>query len=144
MPFEYFAKVKEVIDGDTLVADIDLGFNVVLANQKIRLNGIDTPESRTSDLVEKKYGVMSKNFTKQFVDNCKDKYIIVKTEINEETEKFGRVLGRVYNPESKLELNEELIKNNLAVKYTGENKDKVKDLHLENRKKLDKGHKACI
>ena len=141
MPFEYFAKVKEVVDGDTLVADIDLGFNVVLANQKIRLNGIDTPESRTSDLVEKKYGIMSKNFTKQFVDNCKDKYIIVKTEINEETEKFGRVLGKVFNPDSKLELTEELIKNNLAVKYTGENKDKVKDLHLENRKKLDERNK---
>lgn len=138
MPFEYYAKVKEVVDGDTLVADIDLGFNVVLKDQKIRLNGIDTPESRTSDAVEKKYGVMSKNFTKAFVDNCKDKYIIVKTEINEETEKFGRVLGRVYNPSTKLELNEELIKNHLAVKYTGENKDKVKDLHLENRKKIDK------
>lgn len=138
MPFEYFAKVTEVVDGDTLVADIDLGFNVVLANQKIRLNGIDTPESRTSDKVEKKYGTMSKNFTKDFVDKCLNKYIIVKTEINEETEKFGRVLGRVYNPDTKEELNEALIKNHLAVKYTGENKDKVKDLHLENRKILDR------
>jgi micrococcal nuclease len=137
MPFEYYAKVKEVIDGDTVVADIDLGFNVVLSNQKIRLNGIDTPESRTSDKVEKHYGVLSKNFTKAFIDNCKDKYIIVKTEINEETEKFGRVLGRVFNPDTKEELNEALIKNHLAVKYNGESKELVREMHLENRKILD-------
>ena len=52
MPFEYHARVKQVVDGDTIVVDIDLGFDVVLANQKVRFNGIDTPESRTADKVE--------------------------------------------------------------------------------------------
>ena len=56
MPYEYHAKVTEVIDGDTVVIDIDLGFDVVFINQKVRLLGIDTPESRTSDKTEKAFG----------------------------------------------------------------------------------------
>ena len=62
MPFEYHAKVNKVIDGDTINVDLDLGFNVVLSNQNVRLLGIDTPESRTSDKTEKIFG----NGIKQF------------------------------------------------------------------------------
>ena len=53
MPYEYNATVTEVVDGDTIVIDIDLGFDVIFTNQKVRLLGIDTPESRTSDKVER-------------------------------------------------------------------------------------------
>ena len=136
MPYEYNAKVIDVIDGDTIVVDIDLGFDVKLANQKVRLLGVDTPESRTSDNIEKLFGEASKNYTKKFIEQCADKNIILRTHLNDSEEKFGRLLGEIINPQTKKVLNEELINNNYAVKYLGENKDKVKSLHLLNRKKL--------
>jgi micrococcal nuclease len=61
MPYEYHATVTSVVDGDTIVIDIDLGFDVVLSNQSVRLVGVDTPESRTSDKVEKVFGLVSKD-----------------------------------------------------------------------------------
>ena len=135
MPYEYHAKVTEVIDGDTIIIDIDLGFDVKLTNQKVRLLGVDTPESRTSDKIEKQFGMLSKDFTKKFIENCNSE-IIIRTYKSDDTEKFGRLHGEVINPLTKEVLNESLINNNYAVKYLGENKDNVKSLHLSNRKKL--------
>lgn len=141
MPYEYNAKVTEVVDGDTIVVDIDLGFDVIFTKQKVRLLGIDTPESRTSDKTEKVFGMASKDYVKKFVEGCKDKYVIIKTHIsgdvdNNGREKFGRLLGEIIHPKTKKILNEELVNNGYAVRYMGENKDKVKDLHLKNRKRL--------
>jgi micrococcal nuclease len=136
MPYEYNATVIDVVDGDTITVDIDLGFSVKLANQKVRLLGVDTPESRTSDKIEKIFGTASKEYTKKFVESCKDKNVIIRTYISDSEEKFGRLLGEIINPDTKKVLNEELIKNNYAVKYLGENKDNVKSQHLTNRKKL--------
>ena len=65
--YEYRCKIVRIIDGDTVDVDIELGFDVVLTGQRIRLHGIDTPESRTSDKVEKQYGILSKNFLKQYI-----------------------------------------------------------------------------
>ena len=144
MPYEYNATVTEVVDGDTIVIDIDLGFDVMFTNQKVRLLGIDTPESRTSDKVEKVFGVASKDFVKKFVAGCKSK-VIIRTHISEGTddsgrEKFGRLLGEIVNPDTKEVLNEQLISKNYAVKYMGENKLIVKDQHMANRKLLiDRG-----
>ena len=135
MPYEYNAKVTNVVDGDTIMIDIDLGFNVVLANQSVRLLGVDTPESRTSDRVEKVFGLASKDYTKQFVDDCK-KQVIIRTHKSDDSEKFGRILGEVINPETKEVLNASLVEEGYAVKYLGENKDNVKNLHLQNRKRL--------
>lgn len=146
MPYEYKAKVTDVVDGDTITVDIDLGFEIFLCNQKVRLLGIDTPESRTVNKAEKVFGALSKEFTKKFIDSCKDQLVILRTYIeksevnapivNEQKEKFGRILGRIINPETKAVLNDELVKNYLAVKYLGENKEEIKNLHLQNRKKL--------
>ena len=136
MPYEYNATVIDVVDGDTITVDIDLGFSVKLANQKVRLLGVDTPESRTTDKIEKIFGTASKEYTKKFVESCKDKTVIIRTYISDSEEKFGRLLGEVVNPDTKKVLNEELINNNYAVKYLGENKDNVKSQHLANRKKL--------
>ena len=136
MPYEYNAKVIDVIDGDTIVVDIDLGFDVKLSNQKVRLLGVDTPESRTSDNIEKLFGQASKDYTKKFIEQCIDKNIILRTYLSDSEEKFGRLLGEIINPQTKKVLNEELINNNYAVKYLGENKDKIKSPHLLNRKKL--------
>jgi len=136
MPYEYNATVIDIVDGDTITVDIDLGFNVKLANQKVRLLGVDTPESRTSDKIEKIFGMASKEYCKKFIDECKDKTVIIRTYLSNSEEKFGRLLGEIINPTTKKILNEELIKNNYAVKYLGENKDNVKSQHLANRKKL--------
>jgi micrococcal nuclease len=144
MPYEYHATVTEVVDGDTIVIDIDLGFDVVFTKQKVRLLGVDTPESRTSDKVEKVFGLASKDFVKKFVVACKNQ-VIIRTHISEGTddsgrEKFGRLLGEIVNPETKEVLNEQLIIKNYAVRYMGENKLLVKDQHMANRKLLiDRG-----
>ena len=144
MPYEYHATVTEVVDGDTIVIDIDLGFDVVFTKQKVRLLGVDTPESRTSDKVEKVFGLASKDFVKKFVFACKNQ-VIIRTHISEGTddsgrEKFGRLLGEIVNPETKEVLNEQLIIKNYAVRYMGENKLLVKDQHMANRKLLiDRG-----
>ena len=135
MPYEYYATVTNVVDGDTIVIDIDLGFNVVLSNQSVRLVGVDTPESRTSDKVEKTFGLISKEYTKKFVESCNN-HVIVRTQKPDSSEKFGRILGDVINPETREVLNESLIKNGYAVGYLGENKDNVIDQHKLNRKRL--------
>ena len=144
MPYEYNATVTEVVDGDTIVIDIDLGFDVMFTKQKVRLLGVDTPESRTSDKVEKVFGVASKDFVKKFVAGCKNN-VIIRTHFSEGTddsgrEKFGRLLGEIINPDTKEVLNDQLISKNYAVRYMGENKLAVKDQHMANRKLLiDRG-----
>lgn len=144
MPYEYNATVTEVVDGDTIVVDIDLGFDIVFTNQKVRLLGIDTPESRTSDKVEKVFGLASKDFVKKFVSGCKN-HVIIRTHIikgsdDSGREKFGRLLGEIVNPYSKEVLNEQLIVKNYAVRYMGETKLNVKEQHIANRKLLiDRG-----
>lgn len=140
MPFEYNAKVVEVVDGDTIVIDIDLGFDIKLTNQKVRLLGVDTPESRTSDKIEKVFGLASKDFVKKFVKECEDT-VIIRTHLSDDVdgngrEKFGRLLGEIVNPKTRKILNEELISKNYAVKYLGENKLNVADEHKKNRKIL--------
>lgn len=140
MPYEYIAKVNKVVDGDTLEVDIDLGFNFIFFNQKVRLIGIDTPESRTSDKIEKAFGLASKEYVKKFIEECEWK-VLIKThksdlEDIDSREKFGRILGEVIHPKTKVILNEELVKYGYAVKYMGENKNDVKDLHMKNRKRL--------
>lgn len=136
MPYEYNATVVNVVDGDTIVIDIDLGFDVKLTNQKVRLLGVDTPESRTSDKIEKVFGTASKDFTKKFVENCPNKNVIIRTHISDDDEKFGRLLGSIINPVTQKVLNDELVNNNFAVKYMGENKINVREEHLKNRKIL--------
>jgi micrococcal nuclease len=135
MPFEYHARVNKVIDGDTINVDIDLGFNVILSNQNVRLLGIDTPESRTSDKVEKIFGTLSKEKAKEFLDKC-DNQIILQTILSDSEEKFGRLLGKVINPKDKTVLNDWLIASHYAAPYNGENKDKIAQAHLLNRKFL--------
>jgi len=144
MPYEYNATVTSIVDGDTVVVDIDLGFNIKFQNQKVRLMGIDTPESRTSDKIEKQFGLLSRNYVKKFVDSC-DKQVIVRTHISKDVdddsrEKFGRLLGEIINPNTKAVLNDDLILKNYAVKYLGENKSLVSQQHKVNRKILiDRG-----
>jgi len=134
MPYEYNADVVRVIDGDTVVLNIDLGFDVKLCDQSVRLLGVDAPESRTSDKIEKTFGLLSKCFVQNFIENCEGK-VIVRTYLDDRG-KFGRILGEIINPNSKENLNESLIQNGYAVRYFGESKESIEKMHILNRKKL--------
>ena len=130
--YTYTASVLKVIDGDTIEVDFDLGFGVWLRNQRIRLDGIDTPESRTADKEEKVRGTLSKEKLKEILG----KEIRVTTKIDP-NEKYGRILGVLVNADG-INVNEWLIQNNYAVKYSGENKELVQEQHKLNAAALKK------
>lgn len=130
--YRYRAKIIRVIDGDTIDVDLDLGFDVWLRKQRVRLYGIDTPESRTSDAEEKKYGTLSKNKLKDF---CKeDSWVTIETHVGDEKGKFGRILANIWLEETNV--NQWLIDNKYAVAYFGQSKDDIEKAHLTNRKIL--------
>jgi len=130
---EYKAKVVKVIDGDTIDVDIDLGFDIIMSKQRIRLFGIDTPESRTSDKEEKFYGNISKNFLK---DHCKKgSYITLRTHLDKKG-KFGRILGEIIVDGKSL--NNIMIEEYLAVEYHGQSKDDIELEHKVNRMNLNR------
>ena len=130
--YEYFVKeVAKVVDGDTIDVIIDLGFDIMFAS-RVRLAGIDTPESRTKDKAEKALGLESKKY---LADRLKDaKNIVIKTEKINSTEKFGRVLGHLFINGDDVSLNMELIDNGYAWPYMGDTKVKDFDALLEKRK----------
>jgi len=120
--YEYRCKVLKVIDGDTVDVDIDLGFGIVLTDERVRIMGIDTPESRTSDKVEDVFGEAAKARVKELLHA--DDHAILKTEVNKDGEdmkgKFGRVLGDFWVEEyegQKRLLTDILIEEGHAVKY---------------------------
>ena len=126
---EYHCVITKIIDGDTIDVDIDLGFDCWLHKQRIRLYGIDTPESRTRDLEEKKYGLAAKAFVEKFIPLGSTALLNTK-----EKGKYGRYLGdfKVKNQW----LCTELLKHRHAVKYEGQSKKAIKQAHLDNRKLL--------
>jgi micrococcal nuclease len=130
--YEYKCKLVRVVDGDTIDVDIDLGFGVWMQNQRIRMYGIDTPESRTSDDVEKVYG----NAAKAFLVNLTDTGELTLKTFKDGKGKYGRILGEIwYNGEHNI--NQLLIENHHAVAYHGQSKDDIEEEHLVNRKKLN-------
>lgn len=135
--YEYDVVVVHVVDGDTVDVDIDLGFGVWLRNQRIRLYGIDTPESRTRDLEEKVFGNLAKDY---LIDNLmKDKYsyVLLKT-YKDGRGKFGRILGEliVVDDEEKINLNQKMVDMHYAVQYFGQSKDLIEEQHIKNREYL--------
>ena len=136
--YEYRAKILKVIDGDTVDVDIDLGFGVVLTDERVRMMGIDTPESRTRDKIEKKFGLASKARLKEILGN----ETILQTQINKNGEdmkgKFGRILGDFQielDGETKL-ATQVLVEEGHAVPYFGGSKQEIKEQHMVNRKRL--------
>ena len=134
--YEYKVRIVKVVDGDTVDVDIDLGFDVWLKNQRVRLYGIDTPESRTRDLEEKKYG------------KAATAYLTEKLEIgipvlrSYGSGKFGRILGEFWiieeshdmpGMEVKTNINQMMIEDHHAVAYHGQSKEEIAEEHIKNR-----------
>ena len=126
--FEYNCKIVKVIDGDTADVDIDLGFGVWLKKQRIRFYGIDTPESRTRDLEEKKYGLMAKEMVLAHLPIGSTQ--ILRTH-KDGVGKYGRILGSFVVDDTTL--NQMLIDTHNAVAYFGQSKEDIEDEHIVNR-----------
>jgi micrococcal nuclease len=121
-PYIYrIRSIHKVVDGDTIDADIDLGFDISLT-KRIRLAGVDTPESRTADANEKKYGLESKEWLKKRCENAKD--ILIKTELPDSTEKYGRIIGHLFINGEETSLNNQMIAEGYAWNYDGGTKVK--------------------
>ena len=137
--YEYKVSVVKVVDGDTIDVDIDLGFGMVYKKQRVRMKGIDTPESRTRDLVEKKFGKASKKHLKNLLESAD--YISL---VSHDKGKFGRILGDIFlhNAEghpvfgTKVLVNQQMIYDHHAVVYDGQSKDNIAKNHLRNREIL--------
>ena len=130
--YEYRCTVVKIIDGDTVDVDIDLGFGVWMKKQRIRLYGIDTPESRTRDLEEKKYGLAAKSYLTGMLDD--EAGITLKTHKDAEG-KFGRILGELWRNTDYAEqsINEYMIEKHHAVRYMGQSKESIEENHIKNR-----------
>ena len=124
--YDYFVKeVKNVVDGDTIDVVIDLGFDILFAS-RVRLAGIDTPESRTTDKAEKTLGIEAKEYLKKHLKDAKS--VVIRTEKMDSSEKYGRILGWVYvNGESE-SVNNKMINDGYAWGYLGETK--IKDFEV--------------
>jgi micrococcal nuclease len=120
--YEYrVRKVTKIVDGDTIDVEIDLGFNISYA-QRVRLAGIDTPESRTRDKVEKVLGLESKQRLKDILD--KAQLVVIKTELPDSSEKYGRILGWLFVDGAEKSVNEALVADGYAWGYLGDTKIK--------------------
>lgn len=133
--YTYRATVLRVVDGDTVDVDLDLGFGIWLRNERVRIMGIDTPESRTTDEVEKVFGLAAKARLKELLGES----AILKTQVaNDGTDmkgKFGRILGDFVAPDGRM-VSSVLIEEGHAVDYFGGSKEDVQAQHAANRKRL--------
>jgi micrococcal nuclease len=138
--YDYKVKIVRVVDGDTVDVDIDLGFGIWMLKERVRMMGIDTPESRTRDKVEKKFGLAAKKRLKEMLG----KTGVLRTQIARDGEdkkgKFGRILGDfdVYdsNTDSWRGATQIMVDEGHAVPYFGGSKDNTETQHLVNRKRL--------
>jgi len=133
--YEYYVrKVENVVDGDTIDVLIDLGFDI-LFQSRVRLAGIDTPESRTKDLMEKALGIESKEYLKKALKDAKS--VVIKTEKMNSSEKYGRILGWVYINGDTVSLNDMMINDGYAWGYLGDTK--VKDFEALKKARAKSG-----
>ena len=130
---EYKTKIRRIVDGDTVDVDIDLGFGMILSKQRIRLYGIDTPESRTRDKEEKFYGKLAAQFLK---DQCKKGSCITLKTYLDKKGKYGRILGEIIVDD--VNINQLMVEQHMAVEYHGQSKIDIHKEHMFNRQKLNR------
>jgi len=142
--YEYKCKILRVVDGDTVDIDIDLGFGMWMHKERVRMMGIDTPESRTRDKVEKAFGLAAKTKLKELLPIGSIQ--ILKTEIDKSGEdkkgKFGRILGDFIVDDKRA--TDILIEEGHAVAYFGGSKEEVQMKHMANREKLLREGKVVL
>ena len=135
----YKCTILRVIDGDTVDVDIDLGFGVWMRKERVRILGIDTPESRTRDLEEKKYGLIAKEQINSFMPAGSMQTLVT---VKDKTGKFGRILGKFLihdkKTDAQMTINDWMIREHHAVEYFGQSKESIMEEHLVNRKLLIK------
>ena len=129
--YRYKVSVVKVVDGDTVDVDIDLGFGMVYKKQRVRMLGIDTPESRTRDLVEKKFGKASKKHLKGMLEEAESIELV-----SHDKGKVGRILGDLFIGSNETSVNQQMILDHHAVAYTGGNKEETEAGHMANREVL--------
>tara|TARA_R110001592_G_scaffold29552_1_gene107078 strand:+ start:369 stop:797 length:429 start_codon:yes stop_codon:yes gene_type:complete len=127
--YEYNCEIKRVVDGDTVDVIIDLGFDIFYKS-RVRLYGIDTPESRTRNKDEKVRGLMSKQY---LINELEKGQVVIKTH-KDKKGKFGRVLGEMYVGDKNINLM--MVDDHMAVEYKGQNKKEIEEEHIVNRKVL--------
>jgi len=139
---EYRVKIVRVVDGDTVDVDIDLGFGIWMKGERVRLFGIDTPESRTRDLEEKKYGLAAKAYLKEKLASGTPLLRTFKDGVG----KYGRILGEFWVEETAIEsedvdvktnINQLMIEEHHAAPYHGQSKEDIAQIHLENRQYIN-------
>ena len=135
--YEYKCKIVRVVDGDTVDVDIDLGFGIRMHKERIRLHGIDTPESRTRDLEEKKYGLLAKEQIRFFLPEGSMQTLVT---VRDKAGKFGRILGKfkIFDSKNDCEttINDWMIQEHHAAPYFGQSKEEIAQIHLDNRSKV--------
>ena len=129
--YEYACKVESVVDGDTIDVVLDLGFDI-LYKSRVRLYGIDTPESRTRNKDEKARGKMAAAFLEDAINN--GKRVVIQTKLKDSRGKFGRVLGDVVV--DGININQSMIDNYHAAAYFGQSKEAIEAVHDANRTRL--------
>ena len=143
--YEYNAKILRIVDGDTIDVDIDLGFGVWIHKERVRLEGIDTPESRTKDLEEKKFGLLSKEYVRGLLPVGSIVKLVCKS--YDSKGKFGRILGDLELKDTRMigreivehsSLVKTMIDNGYGVEYSGQSKELIQEAHLKNRERLMK------
>jgi len=138
--YEYNCIIVKVIDGDTVDVDIDLGFGMWLRNERVRVHGIDTPESRTRDKVEKVFGLAAKKFVTETLKKGSKQTLVTEKPGDESKGKFGRILGKFRVYDAKTDswdfMGNIMIREGHAVPYHGQSKDDIQEQHLANRQKL--------
>ena len=140
--YEYKSKILRIVDGDTVDVDIDLGFGIWMHKERVRIMGIDTPESRTRDKIEKRFGLASKARLKELmpIGSMQTLHTQIDKSGEDKKGKFGRILGD-FMVDTKF-VTDIMINEGYAVKYNGQNKDEVEQAHLNNRARLIKEGKV--
>lgn len=133
--YEYKATITKIVDGDTVDVDIDLGFGIWMKDERVRIMGIDTPESRTRDKVEKIFGLASKERLKSILGKTTTLKTFAAKDGEDMKGKFGRILGDFIAEDGRM-VTDIMIDEGHAVKYHGQNKADVEVAHMANRNRL--------
>jgi len=136
--YQYSCIIDRVVDGDTVDVSVDLGFDMWKRNCRIRLSGIDAPESRTTDLVEKQFGLLSKSFVESTLPVGSRQTLVTKA--YDASGKYGRTLGTFIvfdaTTDAWIELSDIMLRDGYATPYLGGSKEEIQQMHMNNRRKL--------